>query len=270
MIHKTKKFFIPENSEKAFNIIRKLDDKFAFLAGGITINWRGNIFPYLISLEKIIDSTIIENENKIYIGAGIKLSELIKLKGLNLPVFKALYQSANLVASPQIRYMATLGGNMLSHFDFSDTLGFLYLIEPELEIINENGNETKHFSDFVSEKNKRFSLPKKIILNRFCFNKKILNKYDTSVFVKESRVGRDIATINVTTLKYKNENKFDIAVGSCWINVQCFKNINSIEQLKKEIKELKLPKSDNRASSSYRTKILIPLIERSFEKCLKK
>ena len=57
MLHKTKEFFIPQDYQEAFNIIKKLDDKFVFLAGGVTINWHGNAFPYLISLEKIIDSS---------------------------------------------------------------------------------------------------------------------------------------------------------------------------------------------------------------------
>ncbi len=257
-----KDFFIPENSQDNFKILNNLDGKFSYYAGGITINWRGTNSDYLISLEKIINKTITEKNDIIEIGAGIKLSELQKLNNTSYSeIFKGLVKAAEFIASPQIRNMATLGGNLISQFDFSDTLGFIYLLKPDIKIINENGPQTLKFNEFYNDKTSKFSLPYKTILNSFEFKKTELEKYDYSDFIKESRVGRDISTISVTVLKNKSDSKFSIAIGSYWLNTECFYEIETIDSVFEIIKNKPDPKTDVRASSEYRKKILKYLIE---------
>ena len=257
-----KDFFAPQTFDETFQIINKLDGSFSYYAGGVTINWRGNNSDYLIALSKIIKKNIIEHKDSIEIGAGIKLSELERLKNTDyFNPFTGLIKSCGLIASPQIRNMATLAGNLISQFDFSDTLGFLYLTNPDIEIIDETGIKIYKLKDFINSKNGRFVLPPKKIINSFIFKKSKLDEIKNSNFVKESRMGRDIATISITVVKYKNPPKFDAAIGSYWLNVECFSENESAESLMNKIETKPSPKTDMRASSDYRKNILKHLIE---------
>ena len=261
MENNIKEFHKPENADEAFAIIENLDTGYSFIAGGVSINWRGIKDEVLVSLEKIIESEIIDYHGAVEIGAGVKISELKKLKTYsNSNFFQALADSAELIASPQIRNMATIGGNFISGFDFSDTSGFIYLTEPDLKIINRFGILTQKFSNLLN-KEKLFVLPKETILNSFIFSTEILQKYVKTIFLKESRVKRDIATISITAGK-KNNSTYDIAIGSYWVNTRVFSDIKTIDDIKKHIESMPEPKSDFRASSEYRKNILIHLCGR--------
>lgn len=262
-----KDFFTPQTFDETFQIINQLDGSFSYYAGGVTINWRGNNSDYLIALTKIIKKNIIEHQDSIEIGAGIKLSELEALKNVEyFNFFEGLVESCGLIAYPQIRNMATLAGNLISQFDFSDTLGFLYLSNPDMEVIDETGIKIIKLNDFINPKNGRFALPPKNIINSFIFKKSKLDGIKKSSFVKESRMGRDIATLNITVMKYKSFPEFDVALGSYWLNTECFLKNESVESLMNKIETKPSPKTDMRASSDYRKNILKYLIETAIAK----
>jgi CO/xanthine dehydrogenase FAD-binding subunit len=267
MPHTTKMFTAPENADELFSLVRKTEERYTFVAGGVSVNWHGNAVPLLISLEHIFDRGVTQEPNGIRIGAGMILTAFEEMGDFSFPVLAALCKAVSLVASPQIRNMATLGGNLVSHFDFSDSLGFLYLMEPEIEVLEPDGVRTVPFRDFLSDRG-RFTLKKGVVLNAFFFPREKLERHGASCYVKESRIGRDIASINLTILRHSGEEQYDIAVGCCWPTLQLFRGVAGIEEVRARLAGLSLPmKSDNRATAEYRQAILLPLIERGLKQC---
>lgn len=267
MRHKTVEFHSPPTYQSAFRYLQTLDGKAAFLNGGVSINWNNNPTPFLIALDHIISKEICTRDDGIEIGAGCKLAEVANSDILAAPVFSSLRKSCALVASPQIRNMASIGGNLISHFDFSDTLGSLYILKPQLEVILEDGPHLYEFDRYISEKTRKFAFPKNEILNKFIIGSERLKYYTRSHFHKESRVKRDIATLNITIFRQSESNRFDLAIGSCWDHIQIFNNIKKSEAIEQQLARLPAPKSDLRASSSYRSRILVPLIQEGFTAC---
>jgi 4-hydroxybenzoyl-CoA reductase subunit beta len=89
-----------------------------FIAGGTDLvpNLKRRQFDAtaLISLNRLPNTRRIEGDAKsgVTIGAGATLDELAHHQALDGP-FRALAQACGSVSTPQVRYMGTLGGNLL-------------------------------------------------------------------------------------------------------------------------------------------------------------
>jgi 4-hydroxybenzoyl-CoA reductase subunit beta len=89
-----------------------------FIAGGTDLvpNLKRRQFDVttLISLNALPDIGEVEGDVRrgVTIGAGATLDELAHQRALDGP-FRALAQACALVSTPQVRYMGTLGGNLL-------------------------------------------------------------------------------------------------------------------------------------------------------------
>src|ERR1700686_669671 len=89
-----------------------------FIAGGTDLvpNLKRRQFDVttLISLNALPDGRRVEGDAKhgVPIGAGVTLDELAQHDRLAGP-FRALAQACGSVSTPQVRYMGTLGGNLL-------------------------------------------------------------------------------------------------------------------------------------------------------------
>jgi xanthine dehydrogenase YagS FAD-binding subunit len=91
--------------------------KTRFHGGGVDL--LGEMKDYLVSPKRVIDVSgldrqITEQEDHWLVGGAARLSELIEHEGLtkSLP---GLAQAAQHVGSPQIRNVATVGGNLAQH-----------------------------------------------------------------------------------------------------------------------------------------------------------
>lgn len=123
MIHSSGPFYRPNSFLELNQIIGSLQekgDKFIFYAGGT------DVVPYLKKQgnnnNKIISLNFLEDKNKLievseeqdflYIGALMALSEVSKNKIINEKI-PSITKTVDLIASPQIRNKATVGGNIL-------------------------------------------------------------------------------------------------------------------------------------------------------------
>lgn len=256
--HATEEYHAPADSAALFALLAEGGQRMAMLAGGISLHWRGGRAARLIDLRHIISRDIAVTADAVTIGAGAALAE-VAAAGLPAPL-AALAQACAAVASPQIRNVATLGGNLVSHFDFSDTLGALYLLEPELRVITRAGSATKQFADLVAKD--RFALPPGMVLDAFLFPSAKLAGWRGGRYLKEARLGRDIATIGLTVLD-RADGKFDVALSAYWLQPRCFRGITALADMQAQLERLPPPKSDQRASSDQRLRLIVPLLERA-------
>jgi len=103
----------------------------------------------LICLEKIDElKEIVIQESSIRIGAGATLSDIHANKDItaHLPL---LHQAASVFASPLIRNMATIGGNVCMASPAGDSLPALYVMEALVELISSNGTRTLPLEEFI-------------------------------------------------------------------------------------------------------------------------
>lgn len=89
-----------------------------FIAGGTDLvpNLKRRQFDVstLISLRVLSEGPVLDGDAKgeVTIGAGATLDELAQHRALDGP-YRALAQACGSVSTPQVRYMGTLGGNLL-------------------------------------------------------------------------------------------------------------------------------------------------------------
>lgn len=91
--------------------------KARFHGGGIDL--LGEMKDYIVSPERIIDVSgldqqITEQDDHWLIGGAVRISEIVKHDGL-AKALPGLVQAAQDVGSPQIRNVATVGGNLAQH-----------------------------------------------------------------------------------------------------------------------------------------------------------
>ncbi|MCA9507588.1 MAG: FAD binding domain-containing protein [Myxococcales bacterium] len=106
----------PSNMAQLADCIKKASQKIKIMSGGTDLipNLKHRLYDieHIISLQNIQELDGVKFENgKIYIGANLKLCEVISNDVLE-NYCPALKEAASHIASPQIRNMATVGGNI--------------------------------------------------------------------------------------------------------------------------------------------------------------
>lgn len=111
------RYLRPRSVEEAVEMAAS-NPRSMFIAGGTDLvpNLKRRQFDVstLISLSRLPEADRIEGTARdgMAIGAGATLDELANHPGLQGP-YRALAQAAGTVSTPQVRYMGTLGGNLL-------------------------------------------------------------------------------------------------------------------------------------------------------------
>jgi len=116
--------FYPENYTELFNNWNHYPGAVPFAGGTALIRGQDRLVPELppviLSLEKIEEMRRINrSERYLEIGAMVRLSRIIELRKFGPGV---LVHCLRNIAGPQLRNMATIGGNVCSHLDSVATL----------------------------------------------------------------------------------------------------------------------------------------------------
>lgn len=106
----------PSNKHELMALLATIDTKTKFMAGGTDImpNLKNGLYDIdrIISLKKITDfKQLTVKENVINLGALITLEQVARHPGIKQYV-PALASASEQIASPQIRTMGTVGGNI--------------------------------------------------------------------------------------------------------------------------------------------------------------
>ncbi|OQY49960.1 MAG: hypothetical protein B6230_07225 [Desulfobacteraceae bacterium 4572_89] len=136
------------------------DENNYYLSGGTQINWTPARAERKIkgkpSIEKVIlvqdllPKDIIKQDSDLFIGAGITLQELIDAP--QTP--EVLKKAAGLIASRNIRNMATLGGNIAANRPDSYIIPCLIALKAQIKITETKTAESVSMSleDYISPK----------------------------------------------------------------------------------------------------------------------
>ncbi len=129
--------FLPRNLADLWEILDKNPDC-AIYSGGtdLLLKIRGGLIdpPCLVCLERIEEIRGVHDEgNTILIGAATTLGSLMTHPAV-LGHFPVLAKALSVLASPTVRHMGTVGGNIVNASPAGDTLPPLYVLGAELEI----------------------------------------------------------------------------------------------------------------------------------------
>src|SRR5262245_29884072 len=108
-------FHAPTTVREAADLIARLPDETMLIAGGTDLlpnmKRRQQVPRALVSLRRVGELKQIANGDGLTIGAGVTLSGLIRDARIR-DRYRVLWQAASSVATPHLRNMGTLGGNL--------------------------------------------------------------------------------------------------------------------------------------------------------------
>jgi len=157
-------YHVPTSLSEALNLLAKYDGKAKVFAGGtdllVSMKKRETMPEHLINLKGIAELKGIHYDPKegIRIGALVTLgeiehSEIVKDK------FCVLWDAINVMASPQIRSLGTIGGNLSGAVPSADTAPPLIALGASVRMVGGQGERSVAVENF-------FKGPKESVLQR--------------------------------------------------------------------------------------------------------
>lgn len=268
---------IPSTLQEALKILDKHDCY--IMAGGTDLmvvkHQRSGIVPnfdkdvcYIANLEEL--QYIFEDEKGVHIGAGTKFSDI----EANELVPEILKQIIHELASPNIRNMATMAGNIANASPAGDSIVGLYLLDAELELVNIHGSRMVPIKDFIFGVRKIHRNQNELIKEIFIPHHDDLNTYWRKV---GSRAAESISKITFAGGYEVEDGKVKdlrMAFGSVSITVVRERKIeekyidmsveelhNHVEDIIKDMSKFVQPITDQRSTKEYRYKVAMNILK---------
>ena len=277
-------YLSPQNLKEVFSGIKdalkseknygRSDSSVRYIAGGtdlaVLIAEKLVCPDILVDISSVTELTRIEeNAESIRIGSAVTIDEI----ALSAFLPRCLTVGAHSIGSPQIRNLATIGGNICNASPCGDTLTPLLVLDADLELESESGSRFVHAEDFFtgSKRNvlkgleilKTIRIKKEYLKNRSFFRKigkrnaQIISQVNTALYL-EFKGNGEIKTVRAAAgsvapvpLRLKNLEKYLKGRKISGIDTSgLFDAVNS------DIK----PISDLRASADYRRRVTGSLI----------
>ena len=152
--------------------------------------------PALISLRRVEELASIEDGPRLRIGAAVPLREVAAHPAV-IAAFPALVESIRVFGSPQIRNVASLGGNLCNASPGADCAPPLLVYGAHVELCHEEGRRELAVEDFVLGPGETALRPGEImsavLVERPAGEAR-------STYVRKGRVQMDLAIVGVAAL----------------------------------------------------------------------
>ena len=270
------KHHIPQNLKEALKILNANDCY--IMAGGTDLmvmkHQRSGLIPnfdkdicYISNLKEL--QYIFEDEQGVHIGAGTKYVDIEE----NELVPELLKQIIHELASPNIRNMATMAGNIANASPAGDSIVGLYLLDAKLELASVNGSRIVPIEDFIFGVRKIHRQKNELIKEIFIPHHDDLNTYWKKV---GSRAAESISKITFAGGYEVEDGKikdFRMAFGS--VSITCVRRPEiekkyigmSVEELHNHVDDVindmskyVTPITDQRSTKEYRLKVAMNIL----------
>ncbi len=153
---------LPRSLEELWGLLDR-ESAAALYAGGtdLLVKLRAGLEdpPALICLERVGELKGVQDElDEVWIGAATTLSTLMEDPIIQRR-FQVLRKGLEVLGSPPVRHMGTIGGNIVTASPAGDTLPALYVLGAQLEIRSKDGSRVVAIRDFIVG-------PGQVLLNR--------------------------------------------------------------------------------------------------------
>ena len=271
------KHYIPQTLKEALEVLNAHDCY--IMAGGTDLmvvkHQRSGLLPnfdkdvcYIANLEEL--QYIFEDEKGVHIGAGTKFSDIEE----NELVPEILKQIIHELASPNIRNMATMAGNIANASPAGDSIVGLYLLDAELELVNINGSRMMPIKDFIFGVRKIHREKNELIKEIFIPHHDDLNTYWRKV---GSRAAESISKITFAGgYEVENGKVKDLRMAFGSVSITCVRDRkteekyigmsveelhNHIEDVIKDMGKFVQPITDQRSTKEYRYKVAMNILK---------
>jgi xanthine dehydrogenase FAD-binding subunit len=269
--------YLPKDLGEALKILNEKD--VTIYAGGTDLMVRNknaasllpkfnNDLLYIGNLKELKE--IKESSDDIEIGAACTLSALLRIKG----VPEVLKESIRQIASPAIRNMGTIGGNICNASPAGDTLPILYALDAKLKLTRENSSGEVNIKDFILGP-RRIILEKNEILESIIIPRAEFNKtYYEKVGARKASAISKLSFIGLAEVKDGKVKDIRIAIGSVAPKIvrvreaEDFIISNNLEDIKSQVREITdiyskeiVPINDQRSTAVYRKTVALRLIQ---------
>jgi carbon-monoxide dehydrogenase medium subunit len=189
-------YYQPETLKDAWSLMEKLKGEARYVAGGtdIIVNIKNRVIQpdALISLKRIKELAGVRRNRELMLGSMTLLRDLERDAHIGKE-YQALAQAATVLATPQIRNVATLGGNLCNAAPSADCAPPLLVMEATLTMEGPGGRREVLIEDFFKAPG-RTCMDTTEILTRIRVPH-AQERTGTS-FLKVGRVSTDIAVVN--------------------------------------------------------------------------
>ncbi len=275
------KYHAPTSLSEALDLLAKYDGKARVFAGGtdllVSMKKREVLPEHLISLKGIEELKGIHDEKEgMKIGALVTLGEIEHSKMIQ-DEFRVLWDAAQVMASPQIRNLGTIGGNLCSAAPSADTAPPLMVLDASVEIISIKAKRKVLVENFFKGPGESHLKPGEILTQIMIPNP--LKKSSGAYFKLMRRAAMDLAQVGIAAcLSFDSEKKTctgaRIALGAVGLTPiralkaeQILLNKELNETVGKEAGKIAAqeanPRSSLRASKEYRREMIEVLTKRA-------
>lgn len=270
-------YYQPTTLEEAFELMEKLEGRARYIAGGtdvlIRIKQKALEPDALISLRGIDGLKGIARDPALSLGSMTLLRDLEKNR-IILRDYPALSEAVRVLANPQVRNVATIGGNLVNAAPSADCAPPLLVMAAKLRIDGPKGSREVPIEEFFTGPGQNCLDPDEVLTEI-----RIPKNGDKAgmAFLKIGRVVQDIAVANAAALIAMDDHVCHvcrIAVGAVAPVSLRLKNIENIivgqkvtedllmhvgEMVEKEVS----PITDVRSTEEYRRVVSGVLVKRA-------
>ncbi|MFO7783324.1 MAG: FAD binding domain-containing protein [Thermodesulfobacteriota bacterium] len=193
-------YHMPESLKEAYGLMEKQKGRARYIAGGTDVIVR--VKQRAIEPEALISLRHISDLRGVHWNGGLRLGSMTILRDLERDEgtardFKALHQAVRVLANPQVRNVATIGGNLANAAPSADCAPPLLVLGAKVEIDGPGGGRVVPLEAF-------FTGPGQTCLDGTEVIKSVIvpgvEKGTGTAFLKDGRVSQDIALINAAAL----------------------------------------------------------------------
>ncbi len=267
----------PLNLLDALQFMENSRGEAEYIAGGTDLLIRikqGYLQPKaLISLRGLEKLKSIEDNGAFTLGSMTKIRDLersIRVK----QAYPALYQACRSMANPQIRNVATIGGNLINAAPSADCATPLLVLDAQITLAGPGGNKEISIDKLFKGPGQTSKYHEEI-LTRISLPPRVTNS--GSAFIKLGRVTQDIAKVNVAAFVAMENSTCRVcrlaagAVAPSPLRLYKTEQIvqgqkitqELLEHITETIKEEISPISDIRSTEEYRKEVTATLIKRA-------
>ena len=193
-------YFQPENLKEAYELMEKQKGNARYIAGGTDIIWR--IKQCVIETDALISLRGIESLKKSSLNGGLTLGSMVLFRDIvrNQDIssrYPALQQAVSLLANPQVRNVATIGGNICNAAPSADCAPPLMVSDAMLTLEGPGGKREIPINDFFTGPGQT-CMEQTEVLTHITLPE--MDSKASACFLKKGRVSQDIAIVNAAAL----------------------------------------------------------------------
>jgi len=273
----------PKTLTEAINALANASSPALPLAGGTDLILdldQGRHAPVhtIVDITSVREMLPIEiRGDELFIGASVSHTHIVDSE-LVAQHAQALIEACNLIGGPQVRNVATLGGNVAHALPAADGTIALMALDAHVEVANQNGNRRVPIAEMFLGPGKS-ALGKDELLVGFYLQLK--NKNRSSAFKRIMRPqGVALPIINLSVWLMRNENQISgvrIAVGpggpkpwralesESYLRGKTLNDETIYQALEILLRDAQFRTSPRRASADYRRELVKSLFKETIE-----